>query len=217
METATSFRPLSEEDWPKIKEARLRVVKAQHPVYWKRESADHWTRRHFNQYLRLEENLPVLHVNWYEAEAYCRWAGRRLLTEPEWEMAASQSFQLDGTISEAKRRFPWGDEPPTNGRANLDWEAGGCVEVGALEEGDSPSGCRQMIGNVWEWTASDFLPYPGFVVDPYKDYSEPWFGTRKVLRGGCWTTRSRLIHNTWRNYYTPDRRDVWAGFRTART
>jgi iron(II)-dependent oxidoreductase len=71
-----------------------------------------------------------------------------------------------------------------------------------------------MIGNVWEWTASDFLPYPGFVADPYKAYSEPWFGTHKVLRGGCWTTRSLLIRNTWRNFYTPDRRDVWAGFRT---
>ncbi len=188
---------------------------AQHPVYWKRESANQWMRRHFNQFHRLEENLPVIHVNWYETEAYCNWSGRRLLSEPEWEMAASQSFQSDGTISEAKRRFPWGDEPPTSGRANLDWEAGGCVEVGALKEGDSPSGCRQMIGNVWEWIANDFLPYPGFVVDPYKDYSEPWFGTRKVMRGGCWTTRSRLVHNTWRNYQTPDRRDILAGFRTA--
>ena len=190
-------------------------VGAEHPVYWKRESANQWMRRHFNQCRRLEENLPVIHVNWYEADAYCRWAGRRLLTEPEWEMAASQRFQSDGTISEDKRRFPWGDEPPNCRLANLDWQAMGCVEVGALAEGDSPSGCRQMIGNVWEWTATDFLPYPGFVVDPYKEYSQPWFGTHKVLRGGCWSTRSRLIHNTWRNYYAPDRRDVLAGFRTA--
>ena len=71
-----------------------------------------------------------------------------------------------------------------------------------------------MIGNVWEWTASDFLPYPGFVADAYRDYSAPWFGTHRVLRGGCWQTRSRLLRNTWRNFYTPDRRDVWAGFRT---
>jgi iron(II)-dependent oxidoreductase len=90
----------------------------------------------------------------------------------------------------------------------------GCLDVGTLPAGDSAFGCRQMIGNVWEWTSSDFLPYPGFMVDPYQEYSAPWFGTRKVLRGGSWATRSRLLRNTWRNFYGPDRRDVWAGFRT---
>jgi iron(II)-dependent oxidoreductase len=150
----------------------------------------------------------VLHVNWHEAEAYCRWAGRRLPTEAEWELAAAGG--LDGS----KRRFPWGEERPTPELANLDWRALGCVDVAAFPAGDSVFGCRHMIGNVWEWTASDFLPYPGFVADPYKEYSAPWFGTHKVLRGGCWATRSRLLRNTWRNFYLPDRRDVWAGFRT---
>ncbi|MEX2599227.1 MAG: SUMF1/EgtB/PvdO family nonheme iron enzyme, partial [Dehalococcoidia bacterium] len=79
---------------------------------------------------------------------------------------------------------------------------------------DSAFGCRQMIGNVWEWTSSVFGPYPGFEVDPYKEYSQPWFGDHMVLRGGCWATRSRLIRNTWRNFYMPHRRDVFAGFRT---
>jgi iron(II)-dependent oxidoreductase len=115
-----------------------------------------------------------------------------------------------------KRHYPWGETFPGAARANLDWRAMGCVDVGALLAGDSATGCRQMLGNVWEWTASDFLPYPGFVPDPYKEYSEPWFGTHKVLRGGCWVTRARLLRNTYRNYYTPDRRDVWAGFRTCR-
>jgi iron(II)-dependent oxidoreductase len=90
----------------------------------------------------------------------------------------------------------------------------GCLDVGALPAGDSAVGCRQMIGNVWEWTSSPFEPFPGFVPDPYREYSEPWFGNHMVLRGGCWATRSRLIRNTWRNFYRPDRRDVWAGFRT---
>jgi gamma-glutamyl hercynylcysteine S-oxide synthase len=71
-----------------------------------------------------------------------------------------------------------------------------------------------MIGNVWEWTSTTFAAYPGFVADPYRDYSQPWFGTHKVLRGGCWATAPRLLRNSWRNFYTPDRRDVWAGFRT---
>jgi iron(II)-dependent oxidoreductase len=88
------------------------------------------------------------------------------------------------------------------------------VDVAARPAGDSAFGCRQMIGNVWEWTDTTFSPYPGFVADAYRDYSQPWFGTHKVLRGGCWVTRSRLLRNTWRNFYDPDRRDVWAGFRT---
>ncbi len=182
---------------------------AEHPVYWQRDSDGRWLRRHFTQWVPLEPHHPVVHVNWYEAEAYCRWAGRRLPTEAEWEVAAAAT-PTEGR----KRRFPWGDEPPTPNRANLDWRAMSCVDVGALPEGDSAFGCRQLIGNVWEWTSSDFLPYPGFVADPYEDYSQPWFGTRKVLRGGCWATRARLLRNTWRNFFTPDRRDTWTGFRT---
>ncbi len=189
--------------------------KITHPVYWERESGGRWLQRLFDTYVPLREHLPVIHINWYEAEAYCNWASRRLPMEVEWEMAASAEPTVDGrAVAEAKRRFPWGNEPPTPGCANLDSRAMGLVEVGALPAGDSSFGCRQMIGNVWEWTASDFQPYPGFVADPYKEYSAPWFGTHKVLRGGCWTTRSRLMRNSWRNFYTPDRRDVWAGFRT---
>lgn len=180
---------------------------AEQPLYWCRQAGNgnRWLRRNFNEFVPLEENLPVVHVNWFEAEAYGNWAGRRLPSEAEWELAAS---------TPSKRRFPWGGAPPTSENANLDGRALGCLEVGAFSNGDSPSGCRQLIGNVWEWTSSNFSPYPGFVVDPYQEYSQPWFGTHKVLRGGCWVTRSRLIRNTWRNFYTPDRRDVWAGFRT---
>ncbi len=185
---------------------------AEQPLYWQRAPGGGWQVRWFDALRPLPPRLPVLHVNWYEAEAYCNWAGRRLPTEAEWEMAAAAEPASSGAWR--KRRFPWGDAPPTPERANLDWRAMGCLPVDALPAGDSYFGCRQMIGNVWEWTASDFGPYPGFVVDPYKEYSQPWFGNHKVLRGGCWTTRSRLIRNTWRNFYTPDRRDVWAGFRS---
>lgn len=187
---------------------------AEHPVYWRRERND-WLRRNFDEWVALDERLPVIHVNWHEADAYCRWANRRLPTESEWEMAASADPTTNGGgLTTRKRRYPWGDDLPTPERANLDWLAMECIPVDALPAGDSAFGCRQMIGNVWEWTASDFKPYPGFVAGPYKEYSEPWFGDHKVLRGGCWTTRSGLIHNSYRNFYTPDRRDVWAGFRT---
>jgi iron(II)-dependent oxidoreductase len=189
-------------------------VRAEHPVYWRR-TASGWERRDFDRWVPLEPRRPVLHVSWYEADAYCRWAGRRLPTEAEWEVAAAGEPGPGGRgLSARKRRFPWGDDPPTPQRANLDWRGMGCIDVDALPAGDSAFGCRQMIGNVWEWTSSDFLPYPGFVADPYKEYSQPWFGNHRVLRGGCWATRSRLLRNTWRNFYRPDRRDVWAGFRT---
>lgn len=204
-----------QELWSKEGWAWRKQENAAHPVYWRREANGAWLRRDFDTWLALEPHRPAIHVNWFEAEAYCRWAGRRLPTEAEWEMAAAASPNPDGegTVS-TKSRFPWGDEAPNPQRANLDWEAMGCIDVGVLPAGDSAFGCRQMIGNVWEWTSSTFLPYPGFEIDPYKEYSEPWFGTRKVLRGGSWATRSRMLRNTWRNYFTPDRRDVLAGFRT---
>jgi iron(II)-dependent oxidoreductase len=190
---------------------------AEHPTYWKREAAGRWLRRNFDTWVPLEPDRPVLHVNWWEAQAYCRWAGRRLPTELEWEVAASAELEnSDGELAEAKRRFPWGDDAPGAQLANLGWRAMGTVDVSAHSAGDSAFGCRQMIGNVWEWTASNFRPYPGFEIDPYREYSQPWFGTHKVLRGGAWPTQPRLLRNTWRNFYTPDRSDVWAGFRTCR-
>jgi len=185
-----------------------RRQRAEHPLFW-RHDGGRWLERRFDLLVPLEPWHPVVHVNWYEAEAFCRWAGRRLPTEAEWELAAT----LDPSTGR-KRRFPWGDAPPTSECANLDYRAGGTLDVRALPAGDSPIGCRQMIGNVWEWVADTFAPYPGFVRDPYKEYSEPHFGDKKVLKGGCWTTRSRLIRATWRNFFKRQRRNVFAGFRT---
>lgn len=193
----------TEEGWQWRQEAH-----AEGHLYWRKVDGQ-WQRRDFDRWVALEPHRPVIHVNWHEAQAFCRWAARRLPSEAEWEMAAS----WDPTRA-VKRRYPWGDQPPTAQHANLDAVAMGCVDVGALPAGDSPYGFRQMMGNVWEWTSSAFGPYPGFVADPYKDYSEPWFHGHKVLRGGCWVTRGRLLRNTWRNFYPPHRRDVWGGFRT---
>ncbi len=173
------------------------------PAYWVEQDGE-WLERRFDRLAPLQPDLPVMHVSWHEADAYCRFARRRLPAEAEWECAAAAGAE--------KRCYPWGEEPASPARANL--HGTGRAPVGAFAAGDSASGCRQMLGNVWEWTASTFDPYPGFVHDPYREYSEPWFGTHKVLRGGSFSTPARLIRNTWRNFYTPDRYDVFAGFRT---
>lgn len=181
----------------------------EHPLYWVRTGSD-WQSRRFDRVEPLVPHAPVIHVSWYEAEAYCNWAGRRLPTEAEWEMAASAE-----PSSDHKRRFPWGEAEPTLQLANLDSQRLGVVDVAAFAEGDSAFGCRQMLGNVWEWTASAFYPFPGYIVDtPYREYSAPWFGYQKVLKGGAWATCSRLANNTYRNFFLPHRADVLAGFRT---
>ncbi|MBI3514813.1 MAG: ergothioneine biosynthesis protein EgtB, partial [Proteobacteria bacterium] len=187
---------------------------ADQPLYWIADRGS-WRLQRYDRVVAFAPHQPVIHVTWYEADAFCRWAGRRLPTELEWEVAAVGAPAAGGrTLAPTKRRFPWGDAPPDRAHANLDGAATGCIDVAALPAGDSTWGCRQMLGNVWQWTSSDFTPYPGFAADPYADYSVPWFGTRKVLRGGCWATRARLITPVYRNFFTPDRRDVFAGFRT---
>ena len=188
----------------------LQKNKITKPDGWKKDSEGNWLIKHFDQWQVMRPHAAVIHLSWYEASAWCRWANRRLPTEAEWELAASGKPE---NINE-KQLYPWGDEQPTEKHVNMNSRAMRSIDVGALPDGDSAFGCRQMLGNVWEWTADTFNPYPGFVADMYQDYSQPLFGQTKVLRGGAWTTRSRMIRNTWRNYYGADRNDVFAGFRT---
>ena len=188
---------------------------ADKPVYWLAKDGGQWTWRRHGKTETLAPNAPVVFVTWYEADAWCRFAKRRLPTEAEWEAAAIGEPSRDGSrLSEVKRRWPWGEAAPTSEHANLDFAAGDPIDVAGCAAGDSAFGCRQMIGNVWEWTASDFVPFAGFSADPYEDYSRPWFGTRKVLRGGAFATSARIARPLYRNFFTPDRNDVIAGFRT---
>jgi iron(II)-dependent oxidoreductase len=183
-------------------------VGAQTPLYWRRDR-DRWLVRRFDRWQPLDEEAAMVHVCAHEAEAYCAYAGARLPTEAEWEYAARFGVRGDD-------RYPWGGAALADRGVNWHGAYGGPVAPGALPAGDTPTGLRQMIGNVWEWTATPFAPYPGFAPGPYKEYSEPWFHTHRVLRGGCFATRARLVHSRWRNFYTPDRRDVFAGIRVAR-
>jgi gamma-glutamyl hercynylcysteine S-oxide synthase len=146
------------------------------------------------------------------ADAFARYAGKRLPTEAEWEKAASWD-----SSTQAKRLFPWGDEPPTPERANLDQLAFGTAPAGAYPGGASPCDALQMLGDVWEWTASGFEPYPGFEAFPYPEYSEEFFGgPYRVLRGGSWATQPEAVSNTFRNWDHPERRQIFAGLRCAK-
>ena len=196
---------LRPEFWSEAGRLWLQQSRAKAPGYWRKQDGT-WQQRRFDAWVPLPLREPVIHVNWHEAQAYCLYAGRRLPSEAEWEMAASCA------ATPAKRRYPWGDATPDARRANLEGSAPAPVD--ALPAGASTHGCLQLIGNVWEWTDTTFGPYPGFEPDPYKEYSQPWFGTQKVLRGGSFATPARLIRNTWRNFYTPERYDIFAGFRT---
>jgi iron(II)-dependent oxidoreductase len=187
--------------------------RADQPLYWRRDGG-RWVERHHDRDVELDAHAAAIHVSWYEAEAWCAWAGRRLPTELEWETAATCEPDGRGGLASRKRTYPWGDEPPAPHHAHLDLRSDRTCDVTAYPAGDSAFGVRQLIGNAWEWCADDFGPYPGFVAGAYADYSAPWFTGHKVLRGGCYATRARLIRATYRNFYAPGRRDVLAGFRT---
>ena len=220
-----------------------------------------WQEQCFDELRPLDWRHPVAHISWFEADAYCRWAGRRLPTEAEWEAAAlgapaggkaSISTEKGNArhVREApSQQYPWGNAklvvPSVGGakgasspnqysdqstdaallddlmnsvavRANIDAVRMGPIPVDALPGGDSAWGCRQMCGNVWEWTSSTFYPFPGYVMDfPYREQSAPWFGTSKVVKGGSWATSALLAHAKYRNFLCPGgRREYAVGFRT---
>ena len=199
-------RPLwTEEGW----RWRQETV-AEAPVHWRPDGGG-WRAMVFGRPTAIDPDCPVVHVSWYEADAYARWAGKRLPTEAEWEKAAA--WDAGRHLS---RRFPWGDRPPDGDRANLDQRRLSPVPVGSFPHGRSPYGCLQMLGDVWEWTDSWFDGYPGFQSHPYREYSEIFFGRQyRVLRGGSFATSALVARNTFRNWDFPERRQIFAGFRCA--
>jgi gamma-glutamyl hercynylcysteine S-oxide synthase len=197
----------SERGWAHRVDAELDA-----PQFWVDDGTGSWWRRAFGTMEPLRDHQPVVHVCWFEADAYARWAGRRLPTEAEWERAARWD-----PVSGRSRRFPWGDAEPTPELANLGQRHLEPAEVGAYPAGASPLGVHQLVGDVWEWTSSDFLPYPGFSAFPYREYSEVFHGgDYKVLRGGSFGTDAVACRGTFRNWDHPIRRQIFAGFRCAR-
>ena len=178
------------------------------PATW---TADHTAEWRLGRYEPLHPHRPVVHVSWFEADAFARAHGARLPTEIEWEKAAT--WDQDRAL-----RFPWGEDSPVAGvHANVDQLGAGPLVAGGYSAGASPSGCLGMLGDTWEWTASHFNGYPGFTAYPYREYSEVFFGTDyRVLRGGSWATRARVITPTFRNWDYPQRRQIFSGIRIAR-
>jgi formylglycine-generating enzyme required for sulfatase activity len=154
---------------------------------------------------------PVSHVSFFEASAFAKWAGKRLPTEAEWEKAATF-----GSDEQNRRVFPWGDDDVNSNRANLfenqHWSV---APIGAFPSGASASGCQQMIGDVWEWTSSDYVPYPGFQSE-FDEYNDKWFVNQKVLRGGSFATPQIHIRSTYRNFFHTNERWMVSGFRCAK-
>ena len=193
--------------WTEQGWAWRRETSAERPLFW---TADGRERR-FDRLDPIDPSMPVMHVSWFEADAYARWAGKRLPTEAEWEKAAAW-----GPGAGSPSRYPWGDDPSPRERANLDQLAFGPRPAGSLPAGASAYGVLGLLGDAWEWTASDFGPYPGFRAYPYREYSEVFFGGGfKVLRGGSWATRPSVSRNTFRNWDYPQRRQIFSGFRCA--
>jgi iron(II)-dependent oxidoreductase len=168
---------------------------AEPPMYWERDG-DAWLTTNYGRRRPLDPGKPVVHVSWHQADAFARWAGKRLPTEFEWEAAAAGA---DGD------------------RANLDQLGFGCAPAGAYGDAAADCGAVQMLGDVWEWTTSDFRGYPGFSAFPYPEYSQVFFGdAHKVLRGGAWASRREVIRTSFRNWDLPERSQIFSGVRCVR-
>jgi ergothioneine biosynthesis protein EgtB len=168
------------------------------PLYWSDNQA--W------------DHHPVYGVSWYEAEAYANFAGKRLPTEAEWEKVARWN-----PVTENATAYPWGNDRPNSSHGNFDTRVGQTTPVNSYPAGKSHYGADDLLGNVWEWTASWFSPYPDFEFFPYRGYSQVYFDYQhRVLRGGSWATRPQALSSSWRNWYYPHLRQIFAGFRCAK-
>ena len=198
------FRYWLSDGWDKVQNDKWNA-----PMYW--EKVDNvWMTNDFLGKRKINPNEPVCHVSFYEADAYSKWADKRLPTEAEWEKAACWDEK-----TQTKTVFPWGNKSPDTNRANLlESYLWNCTEIGAYPDGKSHCGCHQMIGDVWEWTSSEFTGYPGFK-SGFSEYNDKWFANQKVLRGGSFGTPSISVRGSYRNFFRLDERWLFSGFRCA--
>jgi iron(II)-dependent oxidoreductase len=182
------------------------------PQGWHRDGDGGWTQLTLGTIRNLDPSEPVIHISFWEAEAFATFEGGRLPTEIEWEKAASGNPDTDHP-----RKYPWGDTPPTLEHANIGQSGWGPAPVGSYPQGASAFGVEQLLGDVYEWTSSPFGPYPGYSTFPYPEYSEVFFDDEnyRVLRGASWATAASVTRNTFRNWDYRQRRQILAGVRLA--
>lgn len=178
-----------------------------HPLYWFNNN-NIWFRKHFSQIIKIGSNLPVCNISYYEAEAYCKWKNVRLIQESEYEYLATNH----GTTL-----YPWGNNSINNTLCNINNSHNYCVNVDSYKNGDNIDGISQLLGNIWEWCDNVIYPYNGFVIDPiYREMSYPYFGKKKICRGGCFCVDQYLIHSKYRNAQLPECRIQFIGFRVCK-
>ena len=198
------FKYWLSDGWDTVKKNKWKA-----PMYWEKEN-ERWVVRDFLGTRKINPNQPVCHVSFYEADAYCRWAGKRLPSEAEWEKAACWNEE-----KMRKPIFPWGNDVPNEKNANLlESYLWNTSEIGSYPESQSSYGCYQMIGDVWEWTSSEYAGYPGFK-SGFSEYNDKWFTNQKVLRGGSFGTPQMSIRGSYRNFFRLDERWLFSGFRCA--
>jgi ergothioneine biosynthesis protein EgtB len=198
-----------EDGWEWLKQNNISA-----PLYWEKDMQGKWIKTDFRgkNFIENISNEPVLQISYYEADAYSKWAGKRLPSEAEWEKAASWDEKNNN-----KRLYPWGDQLPDETRSNmLESKVWSPTDIFTYEAGKSAYGCYGMLGDCWEWTQTEFMPYPGYKTGSEFNNDDKWFGNRKVLRGGSFATPRSLIRNTYRNYASPQERWLFCGFRCAK-
>lgn len=187
----------SKNGWRWVQENEIEL-----PFYWFKKNNDYFIKDH-KTIRKIKNNLPACHISYFEAEAIAKWLGCRLPTESEWEYISTNS---------GKTKYPWGNEFIED-NCNLNY-SGNICNVNEYQNGDNSKGVSQLFGNVWEWCQEPLYPYDGFKIDPvYREFSYPFFGFKRILRGGSWACPSILINSRYRNAQMPDCRFQFTGFR----
>ena len=178
------------------------------PLYWIYDYKEEiYYKMVNNEKISINSNIPISNISYYEAKAYCKWKNVRLPSESEYEYISTNC---------GSTKYPWGNKKINDSFANINYN-NNILDVNAYKEGNNYKEVSQLIGNIWEWCEESIYPYDGFTMDPiYRDMSYPFFGFKKICKGGCFAVADFLIHPKYRNAQHPDCRIQYIGFRVCK-